>query len=48
MEEMNQSEVLRDETEQKMLYKFLLMIEEEKKNQGSLDSLAEKIKPLIK
>lgn len=36
--EMNQAEVAREETEQKMLYKFLLMIKESE----SLEELEEK------
>lgn len=43
MDEMNQAEVARDETEQKMIYKFLLMIKESK----SLEELEEKIKALL-
>lgn len=43
MEEMNQAEVARDETEQKMIYKFLLMIKESK----SLEELEEKTKALL-
>lgn len=42
-EEMNQAEVAREETEQKMIYKFLLMIKESK----SLDELEEKTKALL-
>lgn len=44
MDDMNQAEVLRDETEQKMLYKFLLMISESE----SLEELKEKVEALIK
>lgn len=40
MEEMNQAEVAREETEQKMIYKFLLMIKESE----SLEDLEEKTK----
>lgn len=43
MEEMNQAEVAREETEQKMIYKFLLMIKESK----SLEELEEKTKALL-
>lgn len=43
MDEMNQAEVARDETEQKMIYKFLLMIKES----GSLEELEEKTKALL-
>lgn len=43
MEEMNQAEVARDETEQKMIYKFLLMIKES----SSLEELEEKTKALL-
>lgn len=42
-EEMNQAEVARDETEQKMIYKFLLMIKESK----DLEDLEEKTKALL-
>jgi hypothetical protein len=43
MEEMNQAEVARDETEQKMIYKFLLMIKES----TSLEELETKTKALL-
>ena len=43
MDEMNQAEVARDETEQKMIYKFLLMIKESK----SLEELEEKTTTLL-
>ena len=43
MDDMNLAEVLRDETEQKMLYKFLLMISESE----SLEERKEKIEALI-
>ncbi len=42
-EDMNQAEVSREETEQKMIYKFLLMIKES----DSLEELEEKIKALL-
>lgn len=42
-EDMNQAEVSREETEQKMIYKFLLMIKES----VSLEELEEKIKALL-
>lgn len=42
-EEMNQAEVARDETEEKMIYKFLLMIKESK----DLAELEEKTKALL-
>lgn len=42
-ENMNQSETVRDETEQKMIYKILLMIKESK----SLEELEEKVKALL-
>ena len=41
--EMNQAEVAREETEQKIVYKFLLMITESE----SLEGLAEKTKALL-
>lgn len=44
MEEMNQAEVAREETEQKMLYKFLTMIKESE----SIEELEAKVKALIK
>ena len=42
-ENMNQSETVRDETEQKMIYKILLMIKESK----NLEELEEKVKALL-
>ncbi len=42
-EEMNQAEVARDETEQKMIYKFLLMIKESE----SLEELEKKTEALL-
>lgn len=42
-EDMNQAEVARDETEEKMIYKFLLMIKESK----DLKELEEKTKALL-
>lgn len=44
MEEMNQAEISREETEQKMIYKFLLMIKESE----SLEELEEKAKALLR
>ena len=44
MEEMNLAEVAREETEQKMLYKFLTMINESE----SIEELEAKVKALIK
>ena len=44
MEEMNLAEVAREETEQKMLYKFLAMIYESE----SIEELKAKVKALIK
>lgn len=43
MDDMNQAEVAREETEQKMLYKFLLMIKESK----DLEELETKVKALL-
>lgn len=43
MDEMNQAEVAREETEKKMVYRFLLMIKESK----SLEELEEKAKALL-
>ena len=42
-EEMNQAEVARDETEEKMIYKFLLMIKES----ATLEELEEKTRALL-
>ena len=42
-EEMNQAEIAREETEQKMLYKILLMVKESK----DLNELEEKVKALL-
>jgi hypothetical protein len=42
-EEMNQAEVAKNETEQKMIYKFLLMIKESE----SLEDLESKTKALL-
>nr|DAG65190.1 MAG TPA: hypothetical protein [Caudoviricetes sp.] len=42
-EEMNQAEVARDETEEKMIYKFLLMIKESE----TLEELEEKTRALL-
>ena len=43
MDEMTSGEIAREETEQKMIYKFLLMIKESK----SLEELEEKTKALL-
>ena len=43
MEEMNQAEVAREETEEKMIYKFLLMIKESK----DLEELEQKTRALL-
>lgn len=43
MEEMNASEQLVEQTEEKMIYKFLLMIKES----NSLEELEEKTKTLL-
>ncbi len=48
MDEMNQAEVAREETEQKMLYRFLLMIKEIKDAGKSLDDLEENVKSLLR
>ena len=42
-EDMNQAEVSRNETEEKMIYKFLLMIKESK----DLEALEENTKALL-
>lgn len=46
-EGMNQAEIARDETEQKMVYKFLLMIKESRDGGESLDQLEAKVKALL-
>lgn len=43
MDEMNQAEVAREETEEKMIYKFLLMIKESE----NLEELEKKVKALL-
>lgn len=43
MDEMNQAELAREETEKKMIYRFLLMIKESK----NLEELEEKAKALL-
>lgn len=48
MEEMNGNEVLVEETEQKMLYKFLDMIHEAKENNESIQDLEAHVRNLIK
>lgn len=47
-EEMNQAEIAREETEQKMIYKFLLMVKEEKEKGGNLEELEKQIEAMIK
>ncbi len=47
-EEMNQAEIAREETEQKMIYKFLLMVKAEKEKGGNLDELEKQIEAMIK
>lgn len=47
-EEMNQAEIAREETEQKMIYKFLLMVKAEKEKGGSLEELEKQIEAMIK
>ena len=46
-EGMNQAEIARDETEQKMLYKFLLMIKEARDGGETLEQLETKVKALL-
>ena len=46
-EDMNLGEKLVEQTEDKVIYKILLMIEESKKNSESLEQLEEKIKALL-
>ncbi len=48
MDEMNQAEIAREETEQKMIYKFLLMVKAEKEKGGNLEELEKKIEAMIK
>lgn len=47
-EEMNQAEIAREETEQKMIYKFLLMVKEEIKKDGNLEELEKQIEAMVK
>lgn len=47
-EEMNQAEIAREETEQKMIYKFLLMIKTEKEKGGNLEELEKQIEAMLK
>ena len=47
-EEMNQAEIAREETEQKMIYKFLLMVKAEKEKGGNLEDLEKQIGAMIK
>jgi hypothetical protein len=46
--EMNQAEIAREETEQKMVYKFLMMISESKDNKETIEQLEQKVKALVK
>lgn len=48
MDEMNQAEIAREETEQKMIYKFLLMVKEEKEKGGDLEALERQVEAMIK
>lgn len=48
MDEMNQAEIAREETEQKMLYKFLLMIKEAREKDEDLEALEKQIKAMTK
>lgn len=47
-EEMNQAEIAREETEQKMIYKFLLMVKAEKEKNGNLEELEKQVEAMIK
>lgn len=46
MEEMSQAEIAREETERKMIYKFLLMIKEAKENGENLEELEKKVEAI--
>lgn len=48
MEEMNQAEIAREETEQKMLYKFLLLIKEAREKGEDLEALEKQIEAMTK
>lgn len=45
--EMNQAEIAREETEQKMIYRFLLMIKETQDKGESIEQLEDKVKALL-
>ena len=46
MDEMNQAEIARDETEQKMVYKFIVMVKDAKERNETLDDLLEKLRAM--
>ena len=46
MEEMNQAEIARDETEQKMVYKFIIMVKDAKEKNETLDDLLEQLRAM--
>lgn len=46
-DEMNTSEQLVEQTEEKMIYKFLLMVKEAQENNQSLGQLEETLKALL-
>ena len=47
-ESMNQAEVLTEQVEQKMLYKFLVMINEAETKGKTMEDLADEVKAMIK
>lgn len=47
-EEMNQAEVARDETEEKMVYKFLYILEQSIAKGESLEQVKEKVEAMLK
>ncbi len=47
-EDMNQAEVARDETEEKMIYKFLYILEQSIAKGETLEEVKEKIEALLK
>lgn len=47
-EDMNQAEVARDETEEKMVYKFLYILEQSIAKGESLEQVKEKVEAMLK
>ena len=48
MDEMNMAEIARDEIEQKMVYKFIVMVKDAKEKNETLDDLLEKLRDMTK